>query len=114
MTAVLLLVAALQADGSAAAALAKDGPPRILLLHSFGRDVAPYDTISSVFRTRLAEALSGRVVVQEASLEIDLRDVQQDRTFLDYLRARFDRQRPDVVVTIGPAAARFYATSTSC
>lgn len=30
------------------------GPKRVLILHCFGRDFAPYDTITSVFRTDLA------------------------------------------------------------
>ena len=85
------------------------GPKRVLILHSFGRDFAPYDTITSVFRTDLAQRSADPITFVEANL--DLRRAASDKerqVFIEYLRARFDDAPPDVVVTIGPPAARFY------
>ncbi len=84
-------------------------PQRVLLIHSFGRDVAPYDTIASVFRTELAKGAPGPIVLFEASLDAG-RPVaeEEEQAFSDYLVARFAGSPPDVVVTIGPPAARFY------
>ena len=84
-------------------------PKRVLLIHSFGRDFAPYDTIASVFRTELARGFPEPIVLLEATLDAG-RPVtkEEEAAFLEYLRARFAGQPPDLVVTIGPPAARFY------
>jgi signal transduction histidine kinase len=106
---VLLLLALCVAFGAEAT-----GPQRVLIVHSFGRDFAPYDTIAAVFRTELARRSSEPIVFVEANL--DYRRAANDReqrAFLDYLRARFDDGPPDVVVTIGPPAARFYVRHRS-
>ena len=85
-------------------------PKRVLILHSYGRDFAPYDTITSVFRTDLARRSSEPVTFVEANLDFRRAPSDKDeRALLDYLRARFDDAPPDVVVTIGPPAARLYA-----
>lgn len=101
---VLLLFALCLATGAEAAA-----PKRVLILHSFGRDFAPYDTITSVFRTELARRSSAPIVFIEANLDSGRAPkASEEQTFVDYLRSRFDGIPPDVVVTIGPSAARFY------
>ena len=85
-------------------------PKRVLLLHSYGRDFAPYDTITSVFRTDLARRASQPVTFIEANLDFWRAGGEKDeRALLDLLRVRFDDAPPDVVVTIGPPAARMYA-----
>ena len=84
-------------------------PKHVLLIHAFGRDFAPYDTIASVFRTELARGFAEPIVLFEATLDAG-RPVttKEEAAFLEYLRARFAGQAPDLVVTIGPPAARFY------
>lgn len=85
------------------------GSKRVLILHSFGRDFAPYDTIVSVFRTDLARRSPETITFVDANLDFRRKaDVNEESTFLDYLRSRFDDAPPSVVVTIGPTAARFY------
>ncbi len=98
------LVALLFALGAEAA-----GPKRVLILHSFGRDFAPYDTIASVFRAELARGSTESVVISEATLDAGrtLTDKEQ-QAFFEYLGARFESSTPDLVVTLGPQAARFY------
>jgi len=85
------------------------GPKRVLILHSFGRDVAPWDTATSVFRTELARRSPNPITFFEANLDL-ARTVGpgEELAFLEYLRARFRDARPDVVVTIGAPAARVY------
>ena len=85
------------------------GPKRVLILHSFGRDFAPYDTIAAVFRTELARRSPDPVTFAEVSLDFGRMGSEvEQRAFLDYLRARYGGAPPDAVVTVGPPAARFY------
>jgi signal transduction histidine kinase len=85
------------------------GPKRVLILHSFGRDFAPYDAITSVFRSELVRRSAEPIVFIEANLDAGRAVANgEERAFLEYLGARFSSTAPDVVVTIGPAAARFY------
>ncbi len=82
---------------------------RVLLLHSFGREFAPYDSATAAFRTELAQRSSEPVSFYDASLaagEAPGTDVQQ--LLLELLRHRFAGSPPDVVVTFGSAAAVFY------
>ncbi len=80
------------------------------MLHSFGRDFAPYDAITSVFRTSLASRSPTTVIFREANLDAGSRMAPgAERAFITYLAARFEGAQPDIVVTIGPPAARFYA-----
>ncbi|MFO1313604.1 MAG: sensor histidine kinase [Burkholderiales bacterium] len=84
-------------------------PKRVLVLHSFGRDVAPWNTSASAFRTELARRSPVPISFFEASLDLG-RTVNKNEglAFLEYLKARFGDAPPDVVVTIGAPAARFY------
>jgi signal transduction histidine kinase len=103
--ALLLAFVALTPPPGAMAAQTK----RVLLLHSFGREFAPYDVIVAAFRTELARGSSEPVAVYDASMEAGQTsgsDVQQP--LLELLRHRFAGSPPDVVVTIGPPAAAFY------
>ena len=44
-------------------------PKRILILDSFGRDIAPFNTAVSTFRTTVAKELGEPVDIYEASLD---------------------------------------------
>lgn len=103
VTAVGLLIACL-ATGAGAAK-----PPNVLLIHSFGRDFAPYDAITSVFRAELARESSLLPVVHEVTLDAGRSiSADEEKAMVEYLSARFAKAAPDLVVTIGPLAARFY------
>jgi signal transduction histidine kinase len=87
-------------------------PKRVLLLHSFGREFAPYDAVVATFRTELARGSSKPLAVYDASLDAEQAsgsDYQE--LLLELLRHRFADSPPDVVVTIGPPAAAFYLQS---
>jgi signal transduction histidine kinase len=84
-------------------------PKQVLLLHSFGREFAPYDVIAAAFRSELAKDSSEPVAVYDATMDAGQAsgsDVQEQ--LLELLRRRFSGSPPDVVVTIGPPAAAFY------
>lgn len=82
---------------------------RVLIIHSFGRDFEPYGTTGSVFRTELVSGSPDTVRLYEATFDAGRKaSTREEQTFIDYLIARFDGNAPDLVVTIGPPAARFY------
>jgi FixJ family two-component response regulator/signal transduction histidine kinase len=91
-----------------ARARAADGPRRVLLVHSFGRDYAPFHEVASRFRTELARLSPQPVEFLDTSLEMARFDgADRDRPLLDFLAAVFDPTRPDLVVAIGAPAAAF-------
>jgi signal transduction histidine kinase len=105
IVALLLAFVVLTAPPGAMAAKTK----RVLLLHSFGREFAPYDVIVAAFRSELAKGSSEPVAVYDASMDAGQApgsDVQQP--LMELLLHRFAGSPPDVVVTIGPPAAAFY------
>lgn len=82
---------------------------QILLLHSFGRGIAPWDAIVASFRTELARASENPVAVYEVSLEAGQAPPSKDQQpFLALLRYRFADVPPAAVVLIGRPAANFY------
>src|SRR5512135_22666 len=63
-------------------------PKRVLLIHSFGRDFAPYNTFSGVLRSELASQSSGAVDVFEVSLDSAVvADATQEGPLVNYLAA---------------------------
>lgn len=76
---------------------------RVLLLHSFGREFAPYDVVVATFRTELAKGSSEPIAFYDASLDAGNESASEDpQLLIDVLRRRFARSAPDLVVTIGP------------
>lgn len=82
-------------------------PKRVQLIYSFGRGIAPYDAIASVFRTELARRSAERIVLSEATLDAGRPVTQEEEAFFRYLQARFAATAQHLVVTIGPPAALF-------
>ncbi len=85
------------------------GPPRrVLLLDSFGRNVAPISTVISVFRTELSRRSPEPIDLHEVSLEMArFAQPEQELPFVNFLRERFSTHRPDLVVAVGSAAFAF-------
>ena len=83
-------------------------PKRVLLLHSFGHDFAPYSDFAATFRTELARRSGQPVDVYDVSL-LSARSStpHEDAPFVDHLLALFPNRQPDLVVTIGAPALRF-------
>jgi PAS domain S-box-containing protein len=85
-------------------------PKRVLILDSFGRDVAPFGIALSSFRTTLATELGEPVDIHEAALDMArFSDPGTERPFADFLERRFAGRPLDLVVPLGAPAARFAA-----
>jgi PAS domain S-box-containing protein len=82
----------------------------VLLLDSYGRNVAPFDTVISVFRTELTAQSPQPVDIQIVSLELArFSRPDQAHLFIDFLKQRYADQPPDLVVSAGGPAAGFVA-----
>jgi signal transduction histidine kinase len=101
----LLALVALCAPLGATAPAAK----RVLLLHSFGREIAPYDGIAAAFRTELKKGSLEPIALYDVSLDAGQVSASNDpKPIIELLRQRFADSPPDLVVTFGPPAAGFY------
>jgi ABC-type uncharacterized transport system substrate-binding protein len=81
---------------------------RVLILHSFGRDFAPYNAVSSSFRTELARQSSTPIEFLEASLEtVRFTESGSEIPIVDYLRILFADRPPALVVPFGAPAMNF-------
>jgi signal transduction histidine kinase len=102
--ALLALVGLLAAPWAPAEAV----PKRVLIIHSFGRDIAPFDAVAAAFRHELAQREPGPVVFFDTGLETGRKiSPEEEAIFAAYLKARFGEPQPDLVATVGGAAAVF-------
>lgn len=96
----LLLLGALQSPAAA--------PRRVLIIHSFGRDFAPLDTMSSAFRTELARQSPEPVEFFEASVQsARFAEIGNDEPLVKYLQSLFVGRRLDLIFTIAEPATLF-------
>jgi hypothetical protein len=91
----------------AMAGTALSEPKRVLLLHSFGRDFAPWNEYARTFREELVRQSPAPIDLYEASLATARNEDDQEGPFVDYLRALFARRQLDLVVAIGAPAVNF-------
>jgi hypothetical protein len=85
-------------------------PKRVLILDSFGRDVAPFTAGVSAFRTTLAQEFGEPVDFYDASLDAgQFAESEGEGPFVEFLRARFAGRPLDLVVPFGAPAVRFAA-----
>ncbi len=85
-----------------------DTPKRVLLLHSYGEDFAPYSDLSLAFRDELTRSLGQPVDLIEVSLVTAAGGASlEDTPFVDYLQALLVGRKPDLVVPIGGPASNF-------
>jgi signal transduction histidine kinase len=113
-TASALLVCAIGAlVVSAAAALAAQAPgepavKHVLIVSSYGNDLAPFSELSASFRSGLARIWPGPVQFHEISLEITRQRTDADEgPLFTYIKALVENRRPDLAVMIGGPASRF-------
>jgi len=93
-----------------AASAPAEAPKRVLILDSFGRDVAPFNAAVSTFRTTLGREMGERVDIYEASLDAArFAEPEKEAPFVGFLKTRFESRQPDLVVTVGAPAATFMA-----
>jgi signal transduction histidine kinase len=83
---------------------------RVLVVHSYGRDAAPFSVVASSFRSTLTEVLGGPVDFYEVSLDFALvGDASSDELFVAFLARHLALRPVDLVVTNGATAVWFVA-----
>lgn len=83
-------------------------PRRVLVLHSFGREYAPFSVMSATFHTELARRSPVPIEFLEASVETALLSTgANEQPKVDYLRASFAGRRLDLIATMGGPATLF-------
>jgi signal transduction histidine kinase len=83
-------------------------PQRVLLIHSFGRDFAPFHVMTSRFRSELAMKCPQPVEFVETSLEMARFDgAERDAPLRQFVTAIYRENEPDLIVAIGAPAAFF-------
>ena len=79
------------------------------MLHSYGRNTSPYDTVTSAFRSEMLHAWPGQAAFYDFALESGRPTVSDENVgAVELLRSRFASMKLDLVVTVGPPASRFY------
>ena len=100
-----LLVLTLATLGASAAS-----PKRVLILDPFGRNVAPFTTAVSSFRTTLARELGEPVDIYELPLELArFAGPEGETPLVTFLEGRLKEQPVDLVVPVGTAGMQFAA-----
>jgi len=82
-------------------------PKRVMLLHSFGRDFAPWNEYARTIREELGQQSKEPVDIFEASLATARFAEDEEGPFVDYLHALFVKRQLDLVIAIGAPAANF-------
>jgi signal transduction histidine kinase len=82
-------------------------PKRVLLLHSFGRDFAPWSEYARTFREELSRQSPDPIDLYDASLATARFPDAEEGPFVEYLRTLFAKRQLDLVVAIGSPAVSF-------
>jgi signal transduction histidine kinase len=79
-----------------------------MLLHSFGPDVKPWSDYARAIRAELNQQSPWALNLHEESLATArFNDENVEAAFVEYIRALFAKQQPDLIVSIGAPAAGF-------
>jgi signal transduction histidine kinase len=83
-------------------------PRRVLLLHSFGPQFAPWSMISAGLREQLNERSPYPIDLYEASLQTERFSLSgKPGPLLEYVSAMFSDRDPNLIIAMGAPAARF-------
>lgn len=82
-------------------------PKRVLLLHSFGRDFAPWSEYARTFREELSRQSPDPIDLYDTSLATARFADADEGPFVEYLRTLFTKRQLDLVVAIGSPAVSF-------
>jgi signal transduction histidine kinase len=81
---------------------------RVMVLHSVGREFRPWNEYAKHMRAELDRQSPWPLDVQEHSLvAARTADQNPDKPFVDYLRALYGDQQPDLIIVVGAPAANF-------
>ena len=95
LTTMLVLMPVLALPGVVRAGAAEPGSAepattRVLIVHSFGRDFAPFGASTAAFRREFAMRQPGRVIYMEATLDAGRPlGAAEEAAFAAYLKARY-------------------------
>jgi signal transduction histidine kinase len=104
----LLLLLTLINVPPAALHAAELGHKRIMILHSVGREFRPWNEYARAIRAELDRQSPWPLDVQEHSLvAARSADANPETPFLEYLRALYASQPPDLIIGVGAPAASF-------
>ena len=94
---------------STATALGADAPEQkhVLIMHSFARDAAPFGSVAATFRSELTKRFAAPVIFDEINLESGRLGAKGSDAVIAFLNARSPSRPPDVIVALGPPAAKF-------
>jgi signal transduction histidine kinase len=103
---------------AACAHAADEGPWRVLLIYSYGRNFQPHSTVATEFRTQLVRRAARPIEFNEVTVDMDTEllaetAARDDTSLAQYLLARFAQEPPDLIVTIGRPAASFFTAHRS-
>ena len=83
-------------------------PKRVLIIHSFGRDFAPYNVVATTLRTDLTQLLRESVALHETSLDVERGGTPGGRAPVRRIpRARNRGAPPELVIAIANPAMLF-------
>jgi signal transduction histidine kinase len=81
---------------------------QIMILHSVGREFRPWNEYARAMRAELARQSSWQLDIQEHSLvAARWSDTHPESHFIEYLRALYSGQAPDLIIAVGAPAANF-------
>jgi signal transduction histidine kinase len=101
LTAILFIVATLVASAAE--------PKRVILLHSFGRDVKPWSDYAAAIRAELGRQSSWSLeIIDHSVVTARFRKARPQVPLVEYLRALYDDYPVDLIVTIGAPATAFF------
>jgi PAS domain S-box-containing protein len=87
---------------------AGEHPKLVILLDSYGRNVAPFSNVIAVFRTELLSQSPEAIDLHEISLETArFAQPEHEVPFVNFLRERFAGRNPDLVAAVGGPAFTF-------
>jgi hypothetical protein len=81
---------------------------RVLIIESYGRDIAPFNAVAAAFRTTLTRDLAEPVDVDEAPFDTArFAEPKQEAPFVDFLQNRYGGRKLDLIVPINFPALSF-------
>jgi PAS domain S-box-containing protein len=93
---------------SASLSAAQPEPRHVLLLHSFDREFAPFDTFAGLFRTELSRQSSTPIMFLEVSVRPGrFTDSPEEAPVVSYILSALAGRGVDLVVSVGGPAATF-------
>jgi hypothetical protein len=91
-----------------AATQAAAEPRRVLVLHAFGHAYSPWSDMAGSFRAELVKKSAEPIDLYEVSLDTArVQDPQDERPFVEYIRAVLSGRKLDLIVPVGAPAAFF-------